>query len=164
MVGRVSKPFGLHGWSHITSFTDPHKNLTLYRPWALDSGQPTETNWNFVKDVEIRGHADGFVACIDNCESRTAASGFAGRLIGVPKDALPEPTGEEFYWVDLVDTPVVNTSGQCLGNVLEVFETGAHAVLRVGNGEKDQMIPFVRGVVLNVEPHSQIDVAWELDW
>ncbi|MBS1229414.1 MAG: rRNA processing protein RimM [Proteobacteria bacterium] len=61
---------------------------------------------------------------------------------------------------------VRNTSGSLLGRVLGLIETPANAVLRVGDGEKDeQLLPFVAAVVLDVDLAAKtVRVDWEADW
>lgn len=166
VIGRVSKPYGLKGWSRITSFTEPPENILNYRPWALgrESNPESAAVWTEVVDVQTQTQSGGFFARIGACQSRTDASGITGRLIGVPKSTFPAPEDDEYYWFELVGTRVVNLSGHVFGSVDEVFDSGAHSVLRIKTGKTEVLIPLVASVVRDVKPGVQVLVDWEPDW
>ena len=166
VVGRVSKPFGLKGWSRITSFTDPPDNILSYGPWALarESKSESDTEWDEVEDLQTKCQSGGFFARFGGCRSRTQAEAITGILIGVPRTTLPIPESDEYYWFELLGTKVVNLSGQALGCVDEVFDSGAHSVLRIETDSDDVMIPLVPEIIREVKPGEQILVDWELDW
>ena len=63
-------------------------------------------------------------------QDREEARGLTGALIGVPRDAIPEPEDDEF-WYDLIGCEVINAQDENLGIVREVMETGAHAILSI---------------------------------
>lgn len=166
VVGRVSRPFGLKGWSRITSFTEPPENILSYRPWALakECELESETEWKNVDDLQTQCHSGGFFARIGECQTRSDAELITGRLIGVPRTTLPSLNHDEHYWFDLLGTEVVNLRGQVLGCVDEVFDSGAHSILRIGTNDRDVLIPLVPQVTRDVRPGEQILVDWELDW
>ncbi len=166
VVGRVSRPFGLKGWSRVTSYTEPPENILSYRPWALgrESKPESAVEWTEEVDVQTKSQSGGFFARIGACKSRTEAGGITGRLIGVPKSSLPNPEDDEFYWFELVGTKVVNLGGHVFGCVDEVFDSGAHSVLKIETNERDVMIPLVAAVVREVRPGEQVLVDWEPDW
>lgn len=166
VVGRVSSPFGLDGWSHITSFTLPAENILNYRPWALAQENDAESvvEWNEVEKLQTRSQSGGFLARIGLCESRTDASLISGRLIGVPRQSLPSTTHDEFYWFELVGTSVFNLSGVFLGCVDEVFDSGAHSILKIKDDNGVVMIPFVSDFVREIRSGEQVLVDWETDW
>ena len=41
VIGKVASPYGVRGWMHIYSFTDPITNILEYQPWLI--GQ--ENRW-----------------------------------------------------------------------------------------------------------------------
>lgn len=166
VVGRVSKPFGLDGWSWVTSFTLPPANLLNYRPWALGNERSAESVelWREIGDVETRCQSNGFLARIGECRSREDAGQITSSLIGVRKNLLPPPENDEHYWFELLGSQVVSVSGNALGTVHEVFDSGAHAVLRVSSHKKELLIPFVATIVREISPGDRILVDWESDW
>ena len=173
VVGVVGAPFGVRGWVHVRSFTEPAANLLAYRPWqlALEGGAaPADpAGWREVR-CAARRHGGGFVARFDDAADRDAARALRGATIGVGESALPPTRDREHYWRDLVGTPVVappapQTGGAPtpLGAVAEVFATPAHDVLLVRGGHRERLIPFVRQVVLDVSA-ERVVVDWHPDW
>ena len=165
VVGAVGAPFGVSGWVHVRSFTEPPENLLAYEPWQI--GAPAA--WRVVR-ATARPHGQGFVARIDEAADRDAASALRGRRIGVAAQLLPRPDAGEHYWRDLVGQRVVplqhdGAPQQSLGVVARVFATPAHAVLVVVDGNRERLIPFVRQVVVHVdESAGRLVVDWNPAW
>ena len=165
VVGAVGAPFGVRGWVHVRSFTEPPENLLAYRPWQLES----QAAWREVR-ATARAHGAGFVARFDDVTDRDAASGLRGANIGVAAGLLPRPKVGEHYWRDLVGRSVVSSHpngalGQSLGVVSRVFATPAHDVLVVQDDNCERLIPFVRQVVLDVDEQAgRVVVDWHADW
>ena len=159
VIGAVGGPFGVHGWVHVKSFTQPAANLATYRPWQLRRGR----NWQPV-DAAVRPHQRGFVACIDGCADRDAAVGLRGAEIAVAAEVLPATDADEYYWRDLVGCRVLGEDG-AVGVVARVFETPAHDVLVVEGPRGTDMIPFVPEIVTAVDVVAKtIDANWQSAW
>lgn len=157
VVGRFGAPYGVKGWLNVTSYTDPLDNLVGYRPWFVDR----RGNWSELTVAQTRPHRGGFVAQIVGIEDRNAAQALVGQAIGVPDSALPEAGEDEFYWKDLIGLDVVDQSGEVLGQVAELMETGANDVIVVRTADGDMLVPFVRHVVIDVDlPAKRIVVDW----
>ena len=96
---------------------------------------------------------------------RNAAEAVTGYYIAAPREALPQPDKDEYYWADLVGLTVRNSSGLLLGTVSGLLSTGAHDVLQVQDGEVERLIPFVAHYVTTVDMAARcITVEWEADW
>lgn len=167
VVGRIQGPYGIKGWVHVASFTDPKENIQSYCPWYLGS-QSGEPDWQPAGLESIRPHKHGYVAKLSGVDDRIAADAVKGRLIGVPETSLPEPESGEYYWRDLIGAEVTNTEGRVLGAVADLIETGAHDVLvikRSVSGEdsaEDVLIPFHTNYVLEVDMAAKrIQVDWQ---
>ena len=63
--------------------------------------------------------------------SREAVAGLVGQLITASPSVLPDLPEGEFYWYELIGCRVESESGQWVGTVREIWETGAHDVLLV---------------------------------
>ena len=165
VVGRVSRPFGVKGWNHLTSFTDPLENLFQYRPWALRDERSDAADWSVVKDFSIQPKGNNMLVCFENSHSRDDAVKYVNKLIGVPREVLPALDDEEHYWVDLLGLEVVNTASEHLGVVQDVAWNGAHPVLLVQSQfEQDLRIPFIPEYIRYVHSGAKITVSWHRDW
>ncbi len=167
VVGRIQGPYGIKGWVHIASFTDPKENIQSYSPWQLGD----QRDWRGAEVESIRPHKQGYVAKLRGIDDRTGAEALQGLLIGVAEENLPEPESGEYYWRDLIGAEVVNAGGQCLGEIASLIETGAHDVLVITpatslgglDGPEDILIPFHDNYVLEVDKDAGlIRVDWPL--
>ena len=161
VVGQIKGPYGVRGWVHVATFTEPADNLIAYQPWFL--GRQDGGNWRPVEVAEIRPHKQGFVAKFDVVDDRNAAEALKGCAIGVPETVLGETAEDEFFWRDLIGMEVVDQADRPLGRVTDLMETGAHDVLIVdAGGDENLLIPFHRNHVLEVDVStSRIRVEWE---
>ena len=165
IVGRVSRPFGIKGWNHLTSFTDPPENLLQYRPWALRSAQDDATDWCVIDKFDIQLNGNRMLVCIESCSHRDDANKYVSKLIGVPRQVLPSLSVDEHYWIDLIGSKVVGTDQENLGVVCDVSWNGAHPILLVRDDqEMELMIPLVSEYVHNIDDQSTINVSWSRDW
>jgi 16S rRNA processing protein RimM len=159
-MGHISVPFGVRGWVKIHADTEYTDSLLDYPTWWLGkNGQ-----WREVKVLDSEVHSKSLVVHLAGCDDRDAAAALRGSEIAVPRDALPEPAENEYYWSDLIGLSVFNTEQQAFGKVSELLETGANDVLVV-QGERERLIPFVPQVILEVDlAAGTIRVDWGLDW
>ena len=158
LVGKVGAAYGIKGWLHIHSFTDPIDNLFTYSPWFIQSGN----TWREVLFDDAKVHNQGTVAHIKGCNDRTTAQRFTGAHIAVARDNLPEQDGHQFYFRDLEGLKVRNQQGIEFGTVDHLFETGANDVMVV-KGDKRRLIPFLSGqTIIDVDiPNACITVDWD---
>ena len=131
-LGRIGAPFGLAGWVHVSSFTEPLEALLEYREWAL---RPERGERNRHRVVE--GHVQGerLVVHLEGIASRDAAALLTGAWIEVERTELP-PTGDrEYYRADLIGFEVRNLEGAWLGRVAYFIDAPTGAVMVVEDRE-----------------------------
>ena len=161
-MGRIVAPYGLKGWVRIEPYGADPESLTAYPAWWVGRNG----DWRELKVVESTlQHGVSLVARFEGCVERDAALALKGSEVALAREALPPNADNEFYWADLVGLQVVNVKDQQLGVVAELFENGAHPVMRVVAGETERLLPFVEQVVRQVDlAQGRIRVEWELDW
>jgi len=159
-MGHIVAPYGVRGWVKIQPQTEAVDGLLSYPGWWLARDQ----DWQEYKVVEGRAHGATLVARLEGCDDRDQAMALRGLQVAVHRSELPPPEDGEFYWCDLIGLQVENTRGEKLGQVEEVFATGANDVLVV-RGERERLIPFIAPVVIGVEfENARILVDWEADF
>jgi 16S rRNA processing protein RimM len=159
-MGRIVAPYGVRGWVKIQPATEEVDGLLDYPEWWL--GKPGE--WQQQNWLEGRAHGATLVARLAGCEDRDQAFALRGKQIAVPRSALPSPETGQYYWCDLIGLSVENLSGEKLGQVEDVFATGANDVLVV-RGDRERLIPFIDPVVIEVDfAGAKIRVDWGLDY
>lgn len=166
-VGHVSSAHGIKGWVWVHALTDPSSNIFGYRPWYLK----TREGFRAVKVVDWREQGKGVVAQLDITPDRNAAEALRNLEIWVPKSALPELEEGDYYWSDLIDLEVRTVSGQLLGVVHSLMETGSNDVLVVQASAgsldgRERLVPWVPGnVVKDVDLAGRvITVDWDAEF
>ena len=125
-LGRIGAPFGIKGWVHVESHTDPPERLLGYREWGLRlrSGERLRR-----QVTEGRRHAEGLVAHLEGADERTEAAKLTGAVIEVERAQLPRLAAREYYRADLVGLRVRNLEGAQLGAVGYFVDSPAGVVM-----------------------------------
>ena len=134
-LGRIRAPFGIKGWLHVESHTDPPEGLLGFREWALRlrSGERLRR-----RVTEGRRHAEGLVVHLEGVDERGGAGTLTGAVIEVERTALPPLAEREYYRADLVGLRVRNLEGAELGTVSYFVDAPAGVVMvtREGSGHE----------------------------
>jgi 16S rRNA processing protein RimM len=161
IMGRILAPYGVRGWIRVQPQTEALDGLLAYRQWWLQRG---DDEWSEQRLAEGRVHGSALIVRFEGIDDRDQAASFAGTRIAVPRSALPPAQQGEYYWCDLVGLTVVNLQGEVLGEVAEIFATGANDVLVV-RGERERLIPFVAAAVEQVDVRTRtVLVDWASDY
>jgi 16S rRNA processing protein RimM len=167
VMGRIVAPFGIHGWLKVQPLGDDPMSWRRMPQWWVgrDPESDLSSDWRAVSPNGLKLHGKGVVLALVEVPDRTAAEELDGWFLAAPREALPVPAKDEYYWADLIGLSVSGRAGVSLGRVSGLLETGAHAVLQVGDGEVERLIPFVAAFVEDVDlERGEIRVDWERDW
>jgi 16S rRNA processing protein RimM len=155
-LGYVSAVHGIKGWVKIHSWTRPMEAILRYQPWLLGEDKKP------VRIVDGRKQGKGVAALLPGCEDREQAATLVGTQIFARRDQLPATKKDEYYWSDLEGLEVKTTSGEVLGRVEKLMETGANDVLVI-RGNREHLVPFIQGqYVTRVDlEEGLIEVDWD---
>lgn len=166
VLGRISAPFGIKGWLKIQPFGDDPLSWAEMPEWWIspDADAPAE-QWRATRQLACQGHGPGLIVQLEASPDRNTAEALKGWFVGAPREAMPTPEQDEYFWGDLIGMKVVNLADEPLGEVDSLLSTGAHDVLRVIGGESERLIPFVASYVVEVDTDNNcIRVDWQKDW
>lgn len=162
VLGRITAPFGVHGWVKIHPFGDDPAEWQKVRRWWLGN----EPDWRSceIEQFELRGRS--VMVRFAGVEDRSSAEELRGLYVAARREDLPDSAENEYYWADLLGLEVFNLAGDRLGKVTELMSTGAHDVLCLCDEVGQQrLLPFVAPVVKDVDLGAKrIRVEWERDW
>lgn len=113
-LGRIGAPWGIKGWLHIETYTDPPEGLLEYRQWVLRLGSGERVTRRV---AEGHPHSDRLVARLEGIEDRDRAAALTGAVIEVDRAELPPAGDREYYRADLAGFKVSNLEGVELGTV-----------------------------------------------
>lgn len=154
-LGRIGAPYGLNGWVHVSSYTDPPEGLLGYREWRLSrSGTPLGQ----LRLIEGRMQGARLVARLAGVEDRDAAARLTGATVAIERVALPETGEREYYRADLIGMAVDNTDGRRLGRVSYFVDAPAGAVMVVETGA-DEAVRREHWVLADPSHLLEVDVA-----
>ena len=160
VLGKISAPFGVRGWSKVTSFTEPPEGILEYKIWSVVKNGSART----LKVLQGKPHGKFMVARFEGIEDRDAAALLTHSEVQVQRDQLPE-SDDGHYWADLIGLDVVTKDGVKLGTVESLMETGANDVLVV-KGESERLVPWIEDeVIVKVDLDGRIiTVDWDPDF
>ncbi len=165
VMGRVAAPYAVSGWLKIQPFTESVDSLLEYPEWRVGkNGQ-----WRTCRLLEGKVHGQTLLVSLEGVGDRNVAEAMQGYEIAVARSERPPPAEDEYYWDQLTGLDVVNLSGESLGRVVGMLETGAHEVLRIqaeqDSKQVERLIPFVGALVHAVDLSAgRIVVDWGLDY
>ena len=99
----------------------------------------------------IRRHKRFLLLTLEGCDSMAAAEALVGYDVCVSEAELPPPGPDEIYYFQLLGMAVVNTAGEPVGVVADVFSTGGNDVCVVRAAAKEHLIPLVADIVKSVD-------------
>lgn len=136
--------------------------------------------------LQARVHGGAVVAQLAGIDDRDQAEALRGCFVQAARSAFPAPADDEYYWVDLIGCALYSDADgepRLLGVVDEVFDNGAHAVLKVLRQQiqpgqpgpvplldpkgrpLEELVPFVRAHIRHVDLAARrIDSDWPLDY
>jgi 16S rRNA processing protein RimM len=76
---------------------------------------------------------------------------FNGWLVQIPEEeAVPLPEGQ-YYWYELIGMEVESESGEKLGTIVDIFQTGSNDVYVMKSGAKEVYLPAIKDVIKQVD-------------
>ncbi len=143
VVGVVLGPWGIKGDLRVKLLSDVAGRFEPGSVLLLD-GEPARI-------VRTHPHKDGLRVHLDIVPDRNVAELHKGSYLTIEdEEAAPLPEGT-YYHHDLMGLEVVDESGESLGRVTEILETGANDVYVVRDDGNEVLLPAVKEVVLKID-------------
>lgn len=136
-IGSVLGAFGIRGEVRLASFADPPESIADYGELQTEDGRRR------LQIESLRPLRNGLAARFRDIESRNEAEALKGLGLYIPREILPELSGNEFYYADLVGLEV-RLHGRVIGRVTAVQDFGAGALLEVApeDGAASEFVTF----------------------
>jgi 16S rRNA processing protein RimM len=158
IVGRVRRPHGVYGELVVELLTDAPD--AVYAPGRrvfggtvagdADDDAPTLT-------VAVsRPFKDGLLVQFREIADRNEAEMWNGRHLLVPQDELAPLAEGEVYVHELKGMTVELSSGEIVGNVVDVFEVPQGLLLDVARERGTVLVPFSGDVVIDVDRERRV--------
>lgn len=147
-IGKAVRPFGVKGEMKIEPMTDfPERFKDLRRVYLV-----SPAGRELVCEVRSQRYAGGVPFLLfSGYDSPEKAKTLNGWFLKVPEEeTVPLPQGS-YYWFELVGMEVISESGEKLGTITEVFETGSNDVYVMKQGRKEIYLPATKEIVKHID-------------
>jgi 16S rRNA processing protein RimM len=159
-IGKAIKPWGVKGEIKIETMTDfPERFKGLRRVYLVSpAGKEIACE---VKSVRYAGGTPFIL--FNGYDTPEKAKALNGWFVKVPEEeAVPLPEGA-YYWFELIGMEVFTESGEELGLIVDIFETGSNDVYVVKSGKKEVYVPATREVIRHVDRKAKRMVIHLMD-
>jgi 16S rRNA processing protein RimM len=145
-VGKIRRPHGVHGDVVLELLSDfperfrPNAKIYLgekYIPMVLAS---------------VRPHGEGLILGIAGINTPEDAGKYRNWIVYVSAKGLPALKKGEYYFHELIGMNVFDETGNSLGELTSIIETGANDVYVVnGDSGTEILLPAIKEVILSVD-------------
>lgn len=142
-VGRVVSSHGLRGDVLVRRFGEAQEVLSA---GSVLSGCRGLTEFE-LKVSRAKPHPPGWLVRFEGAEDCEAAEALVGTVLQVDASRLPPLEDGVYYHFELEGAEVVTDSGEVLGRVESVLETGANDVLTVVGPRGEILLPMIDQVI-----------------
>ena len=154
VVGRILRPHGVRGELRVGIVTDYPERLGQHVYFYLAPPDSPEAVRRYPVEA-LRRHKEVLLLKLGGCDDRNDADKLRGMLVQIPLErAVPLEKGE-YYHFQLIGVRVETESGEWLGQVVEVLETGANDVYVVRGPRGEVLLPAVADTVLELDLESK---------
>lgn len=156
LLGKILRPHGIRGELRVQLLTDYPERITKLKKIAIGES-PTSSKAKFYTVEFMRQHQDYGLLKLKTIDDRNAAELFRDLFVMVKtEDAVPL-ADDEVYLYQLIGMVVKTDTGEIIGTLADVLETGANDVYIV---KKDMggevLIPVIPSVVLSTNTEERL--------
>lgn len=148
VVGRVTKPHGVHGDLLVDIITDfPERMMEGTRFGVGDEAEPA----TFHEVFRIRFHKRRWLLSVKNLRDRDEAENWRGRYLYLPEQSLDELPEGFVYEHHVVGLACRSPQGEELGEVRGIDHGPGQRRLVVRRGRREFLVPYVPEIVTEVD-------------
>jgi 16S rRNA processing protein RimM len=144
-VGQLRRPHGLRGEILMVIYTDFPERIELGMVVYLgERHKPSRI-------LNRRMHNNGILLTFEGYPDRTAVEILRNLTVYIPVDSIPELPEGEYYHHELLGMITQLDTGEILGAVVDILETGANDVLVIKDqAEQEILLPLIDDVVKEI--------------
>lgn len=158
-VGFLRRAHGVHGEMIMDILTGFPERLRPHR--TVFVGEDREP----IKLASVRRHDPALLVRLEGCTTPEEAARYRNQVVCVRIDQLPELPEGEYYHHQILGIQVYLESGEKLGSLKEILETGANDVYVIAReGAEDMLLPAIEDVVLSIDVEANRMVVKLQEW
>jgi 16S rRNA processing protein RimM len=152
-IGRVIKPHGVRGKVKVKYFGEDLHRLSVYREIFIED---ENGKLKVFEVLEAVPQPPRVILRLKGIERAEEAESLVGREILVEKKALLELEEGEYYWMDLLGMKVETRGGKKIGEVREIFPTGANDVYVIEGKRREILLPATEEVIESIDLKKKV--------
>lgn len=151
-LGRITKPQGLKGAFRLRAFSIESENIISISNLYIKDQSGNINQYTIRKVTPRKGF---FVVELKELDHINQVETMKGWEVFADPDQVAQLDEGDYYWYELIGLQVRTTTGENLGKVTSIIPTGANDVLQVQNGRKEVLIPYIEGVIVEINLESE---------
>lgn len=156
-IGKIVGVHGLNGVVKIFSYAESTARYTsgmpLYLKDSHGNGFALKVDW-------AKPHSKTILLSLEGIRNRGQAEELVGSELFIEKAALEALEEGTYYWIDLMGLSVYSLTGDYIGEVTSIVQTGSNDVYVVkrmdGTTEIEVLIPALESVVREVDLDQRV--------
>ena len=155
-IGKIVNTHGIKGELRVYPLTDDPSRFEWLDEVSIFFGEKTGTAFPL---ESARQHKSLVIIKLTGVDTRTAAEKMVGGIIKIPPEQALPLGDDEYFQRDLLGLAVVTPSGQPVGTLARILETGANDVYVIQppedgtgpSGNKEVLIPAIKDCIKTVD-------------
>lgn len=157
ILGEILRPHGIRGELRVKVQTDYPERLIDELKTVYIGTDPKQSDAETYTIKSARFHQDYILLQLEEIDDRNAAELLRGQFVMVDLENAVPLEEDEFYLFELIGLTVKTTSGEELGTIQDVMETGANDVYVVkGRKYGELLIPAHDETLVDVDVEAGI--------
>lgn len=160
LIGKIVRPHGLDGTLRIKSYAQSEDSyLHVNCVFIKEDGQAVIK----YKVLSIKPHKGLFLLKLEGIDSLEKAEHYRDANIYISEYDLENKNDDEYFWYELKGISVYLNTGELLGTIKDIINTGSNDIFVIKTGSSDLLIPALREVVesIDIKNRKMIVSHWE---
>ena len=156
LIGKIVGIHGIKGTNKLRSYAE---SLSVFLPGRSILVRDLRGREASYEIHWVKPHTGTPLVSFKGITDYGQAKTLIGAELFIPQSELPELDEDTYYWYDLIGIEVVTMTGEFLGRIESIIETGSNDVYVVKSNEKEVLIPALESVVLEIDlEHKRMQV------
>lgn len=145
-IGQIINTHGLKGELKVFPLTDDIRRFRKLKSVYIDG--------NLMQIVWCKLQADRVILKIENIDTIEEAMKYRSKYLEISReDAVPLKEGS-FFITDLIGSSVFDETGNLLGTIYDVIQTGSNDVYWIKQ-PKELLIPALKEIVMSIDAENK---------
>jgi 16S rRNA processing protein RimM len=147
-IGRVIKPHGVKGKIKVQYFGE---DVNRFPPYGEVFIEESAGRMRAHEILEAIPQPPRLILRLKGIEKREEVELLIGKEIFMRRETLPDLKEGEYYWMDILGMVVETPEGKRIGEVKEIFPTGAHDIYVVEGKRGEILLPATEEVIQSID-------------